>query len=136
MHWGARVRGSLIHYLTNRDTFWSSVAQFRKNAKDMVDWICDYYASNEKLPVRSEVEPGYLRPLLPKAASQSPENFSAIMQDFQAKIMPGEHQQPWLVLQGTLKRGFYHQALTGTALGHNRGPSLCLAPHADTSSTS
>ncbi|KAK9915210.1 hypothetical protein WJX75_006221 [Coccomyxa subellipsoidea] len=65
------------------------IEEFRKNAKDMVDWICDYYASNEKLPVRSEVEPGYLRPLLPKAAPQSPENFSAIMQDFQAKIMPG-----------------------------------------------
>ncbi len=68
--------------------------QFRKNAKDMVDWICDYYASNEKLPVRSEVEPGYLRPRLPQTAPQHPENFNSIMQDVHAHIMPGEHQQP------------------------------------------
>lgn len=64
--------------------------QFRKNAKDMVDWICDYYASNEKLPVRSEVEPGYLRPRLPQTAPQHPENFNSIMQDVHAHIMPGE----------------------------------------------
>ncbi|CAL8468823.1 g8364 [Coccomyxa elongata] len=65
------------------------IEEFRKNAKDMVDWICDYYASNEELPVRSEVEPGYLRPRLPQTAPQHPENFNSIMQDVHAHIMPG-----------------------------------------------
>lgn len=68
----------------------SSVLQYRKYAKEMVDWICDYYASVEKMPVRSEVEPGYLRPLLPSQAPQAPEGFAAIMRDVQDKIMPGD----------------------------------------------
>lgn len=57
-----------------------------------MDWICNYYSSNETLPVRAQVEPGYLRPLLPKAAPQNPENFASIMQDVQQKIMPGKHK--------------------------------------------
>ena len=88
---GARLRCQLPEIREISAAHCLSVAQFRKNAKDMVDWICDYYASNEKLPVRSEVEPGYLRPLLPKAAPQHPENFGSIMQDVQSKIMPGGH---------------------------------------------
>ena len=63
--------------------------QYRKHAKEMVDWICDYYASVEQRPVRSEVDPGYLRPLLPSSAPRQPESFAAIMQDVQDKIMPG-----------------------------------------------
>lgn len=71
--------------------------QFRQQAKNMVDWICDYYAGLEQLPVRSEVQPGYLRPLLPTHAPQAPEGFAAIMRDVQDKIMPGEQRQAPLV---------------------------------------
>lgn len=69
-------------------------AQYRTHAKEMVDWICDYYAGVEQQPVRSEVDPGYLRPLLPSSAPRQPESFASIMQDVQDKIMPGA----WLSL--------------------------------------
>ena len=40
--------------------------QFRKEAKDMVDFVCDYYQNVEGMPVRSSVE---VRPqLLPYTA--------------------------------------------------------------------
>ena len=55
----------------------------------MVDWICDYYATVEHRPVRSEVNSGYLGPLLPQSAPEQPEGFQAIMDDVQSKIMPG-----------------------------------------------
>jgi hypothetical protein len=73
--------------------------QYRKHAKELVDWICDYYANVEQHPVRSEVDAGYLRPLLPLSAPESPESFQAIMNDLQQKIMPGtakKHTFPML----------------------------------------
>ena len=64
--------------------------QYRKTAKDLIDWICDYYARVESLPVRSEVEPGYLPPMLPTEAPESPESAEAVLSDIQSKIMPGQ----------------------------------------------
>ena len=63
--------------------------QYRKTAKDLIDWICDYYARVEGLPVRSEVEPGYLPPLLPTEAPNAPESADAVLSDIRSKIMPG-----------------------------------------------
>lgn len=51
--------------------------------------ICDYYETVHTRPVRSEVEPGYLRPLLPDAAPQEGESFDDILSDVESKIMPG-----------------------------------------------
>ena len=51
--------------------------------------ICDYYETVHTRPVRSEVEPGYLRPLLPNAAPQEGESFDDILSDVESKIMPG-----------------------------------------------
>ncbi len=56
----------------------------------MIDWICDYYARVEKLPVRSEVEPGYLPPLMPRKAPDAPEGVEAVMSDIKSKILPGK----------------------------------------------
>ena len=64
--------------------------QYRKTAKDLIDWICDYYARVESLPVRSEVEPGYLPPMLPREAPDAPESAEAVLNDIQSKIMPGQ----------------------------------------------
>ena len=64
--------------------------QYRKTAKDLIDWICDYYARVESLPVRSEVEPGYLLPMLPTEAPDAPESADAVLSDIQSKIMPGQ----------------------------------------------
>jgi aromatic-L-amino-acid/L-tryptophan decarboxylase len=42
-----------------------------------------------KLTVLPDVEPGYLRPLLPASAPQSGENFSQIVADYEKFIVPG-----------------------------------------------
>lgn len=71
-------------------------AQFRKQGYAMVDWICSYYSSVEQRPVRSQVEPGYLAPLLPSEGPESGEAFEDIMRDVNAKVMPGEvHPESW-----------------------------------------
>lgn len=64
--------------------------QYRKTAKDLIDWICDYYARVESLPVRSEVETGYLQPMLPTEVLDGPESAEAVLNDIQTKIMPGQ----------------------------------------------
>ncbi len=41
------------------------VEDFRKNAKEVVDYICSYFKNVSKYDVAPDVEPGYLKPLLP-----------------------------------------------------------------------
>ncbi|KAK9829064.1 hypothetical protein WJX72_003711 [[Myrmecia] bisecta] len=65
------------------------IEEFRRRGHEMVDFICDYHRSVEQLPVRSQVEPGYLAEILPTEAPQSGELFSAILADVASKIMPG-----------------------------------------------
>lgn len=43
----------------------------------------------EKCPVRSQVEPGYLKKLLPDSAPNQPESIEKILQDVQKDIFPG-----------------------------------------------
>ncbi|KAG6787473.1 hypothetical protein POTOM_009113 [Populus tomentosa] len=63
--------------------------QLRENAHKMVDFIADYYKSIENFPVLSQVEPGYLRELLPDSAPNQPETLQNVLDDVQAKILPG-----------------------------------------------
>ncbi|KAK3182377.1 hypothetical protein K4F52_006380 [Lecanicillium sp. MT-2017a] len=63
--------------------------KFREEAKRAVDEIADYYESIPSRRVVSDVEPGYLRPLLPDSAPAEPEAFDAITADIHSKIMPG-----------------------------------------------
>eukprot|EP00884_Botryococcus_braunii_P016651 jgi/Botrbrau1/366/Bobra.110_2s0022.2 len=65
------------------------VEEFRKQGKAMVDFICDYYQSVGQYPVRSQVETGYLRPLLPDEAPEHGQPFEEIMEDVQHHILPG-----------------------------------------------
>lgn len=45
--------------------------------------------------MRSEVEPGYLPPLLPAEAPDAPETSESVLDDIRSKIMPGElHAYP------------------------------------------
>ncbi|CAH2283375.1 aromatic-L-amino-acid decarboxylase [Pelobates cultripes] len=64
-------------------------SEFRKRGKDMVDYIADYLEQIESRQVFPDVEPGYLRPLIPDAAPEEGETFQAIMQDVERVIMPG-----------------------------------------------
>lgn len=55
----------------------------------MVDYIADYLEGIERRPVYPDVEPGYLRPLIPTAAPQEPEAYEDIIKDVEKIIMPG-----------------------------------------------
>ncbi|XP_012085210.1 phenylacetaldehyde synthase isoform X1 [Jatropha curcas] len=63
--------------------------QLREYAHKMVDFIADYYKTIENFPVLSQVEPGYLRKVLPESAPNRPGSLQNILDDVQAKILPG-----------------------------------------------
>jgi aromatic-L-amino-acid decarboxylase len=63
--------------------------EFRRQGHIMIDFLADYYANVEKYPVRSQVEPGYLRKRLPESTPYNPEPIETILQDVQEHIIPG-----------------------------------------------
>ncbi|KAH0543721.1 hypothetical protein FGG08_002037 [Glutinoglossum americanum] len=64
-------------------------AQFRKAAHAAIDEIINYYDTIGERRVVSEVEPGYLRKILPDGPPQEGEKWEDIQKDIEAKIMPG-----------------------------------------------
>ena len=62
---------------------------FRTNAHRVVDRMADYQAGIERLPVRSQVQPGEIAALLPEAAPERGEAFDAIMADMERIVLPG-----------------------------------------------
>lgn len=66
-----------------------NIEEFRIRGKEMVEYICEYLRTLEGKRVTANVDPGYLRPLLPKEAPLKPEPWEAIMRDVECKIMPG-----------------------------------------------
>jgi aromatic-L-amino-acid decarboxylase len=66
-----------------------SAEDFRKYGHEVVDWIAAYYERVEGLPVRSEVEPGAIRALLPAHPPETGEGFDGILADLDRVIMPG-----------------------------------------------
>lgn len=63
--------------------------QLRECGHKMVDFIADYYKSIENFPVLSQVQPGYLRNLIPDAAPDCPESLADVLDDVRTKILPG-----------------------------------------------
>lgn len=63
--------------------------EFRRNGHEMVDWIADYYARIESLPVLSRAKPGEIRAALPKEPPQEGEDFSTLIKDVDRIILPG-----------------------------------------------
>lgn len=64
-------------------------SEFRDRGKEMVDYIADYMDTLSLRRVTPEVEPGYLRELLPSRAPRKGEDFTVIMKDVERAIMPG-----------------------------------------------
>ncbi|KAJ6837930.1 putative tyrosine decarboxylase 1 [Iris pallida] len=62
---------------------------FTKESYAVVDFIADYYREVEQYPVRSRVEPGYLRELLPDSPPCSPQSIETILEDVRNDIFPG-----------------------------------------------
>ncbi|XP_066210254.1 aromatic-L-amino-acid decarboxylase isoform X1 [Saccopteryx leptura] len=63
--------------------------EFRRRGREMVDYIADYMEGIEGRQVYPDVEPGYLRPLLPSCAPWEPDTYEDIMSDVEKIIMPG-----------------------------------------------
>jgi aromatic-L-amino-acid decarboxylase len=66
-----------------------TTTDFRKNAHELVDFMCEYYETLENKPILSTVNPGYLSKILPTEAPTSPESWQQIFTDVETKIMPG-----------------------------------------------
>jgi aromatic-L-amino-acid decarboxylase len=62
--------------------------EFRKYGHAIVDWIADYRASLEKLPVMARTEPGAVKAMLPASPPQAPEAFDAILADLDRVVLP------------------------------------------------
>ena len=63
--------------------------EFRKRGREMVDYIADYMTNIRSRHVTPDVEPGYLRQLLPEVAPNKGEDWTDIMADVERAIMPG-----------------------------------------------
>ncbi|KAI5633968.1 pyridoxal-dependent decarboxylase conserved domain-containing protein [Phthorimaea operculella] len=62
---------------------------FKDFAKAMIDYIADYLDNIRDRPVVPNVQPGYLRPLLPKQAPEQAEPWTAVMADIERVVMTG-----------------------------------------------
>ena len=74
----------LIGHLNTMDA-----EEFRKRGCEMVDYIADYMTTIKSRHVTPDVEPGYLRHLLPEEAPNKGEDWTDIMADVERAIMPG-----------------------------------------------
>lgn len=72
-----------------RDNYHMTPEEFRRYGRAVVDWIADYYASVEKLPVLSRVKPGEIAASLPEHAPDRGEPFERILEDLGRVILPG-----------------------------------------------
>lgn len=63
--------------------------EFRKYGHAVVDWIADYRARLESLPVMAKTQPGEVRALLPGSPPDEPESFDQILGDVDRVILPG-----------------------------------------------
>ncbi|KAK0179377.1 hypothetical protein PV327_005135 [Microctonus hyperodae] len=66
-----------------------NIEEFRIRGKQMVEYICEYHQTLDSKRVTANVNPGYLRHLLPNEAPVNPESWDEIMKDVENKIMPG-----------------------------------------------
>ena len=64
-------------------------AEFRKRGREMVDYIADHLDNLERRRPLAAVQPGYMRPLLPEEAPNTPDTWRQIMDDVERVIMPG-----------------------------------------------
>ncbi len=71
------------------ESYHMSPDEFRKQGKQMIDWIADYYENVEKYPVLSQVNPGEIKNQLPTAPPAESESMEQIMADVNSIIMPG-----------------------------------------------
>ena len=72
-----------------RVTSHMSPEEFRRHGYAMIDWLAGYMERVGEMPVQSEVEPGWIRQMLPGRAPEEPEDFEAIAADLDRIVLPG-----------------------------------------------
>ncbi|XP_059473014.1 aromatic-L-amino-acid decarboxylase-like [Neocloeon triangulifer] len=65
------------------------VESFREFGKAAVDYLADYLENIRDRQVLPNVEPGYMRKLLPEEAPEEPERWQDVLKDMDRAIMPG-----------------------------------------------
>ena len=75
--------------MTDPKSFHMSSEEFRRSGHAVIDWIAEYYASIESLPVLARVEPGQIRASLPAAPPEHGEPFDSLLLDIAKFILPG-----------------------------------------------
>jgi aromatic-L-amino-acid/L-tryptophan decarboxylase len=75
--------------LSEEKSFHMTPEEFRRHGHAVVDWIADYQARVESLPVLSQVKPGEIRASLPAAPPAQGEPFDALLKDVERLILPG-----------------------------------------------
>jgi aromatic-L-amino-acid decarboxylase len=63
--------------------------EFRQYGHALVDWIADYRARVDGLPVMAQTAPGDIRRQLPAAPPDAPESFDDILRDLDTIVVPG-----------------------------------------------
>ena len=63
--------------------------RFRREGREVVDWIASYWESLASRPVRSQVAPGWVRSELPPHAPEDPEPLTAVVADLDRVVVPG-----------------------------------------------
>jgi len=66
-----------------------NIDEFRENARQMVDFLVDYYKTLESQNVVSNVEPGFLFENFQKTPPEESDTFQNLLKEIQTKIMPG-----------------------------------------------
>ena len=83
-------------------------SEFRRRGKEMVDYIADYLENIHTRRVLPEVQPGYLREMLPSQAPKRGEHWDDIFKDIERAIMPGVNYCFGTFLQVTWRTGFWN----------------------------
>ena len=63
--------------------------EFRHRGREMVDYLVDYLDNIDARRVTPNIEPGYLKELIPTYPPENPEDWDTIMDDVEKKIMIG-----------------------------------------------
>jgi aromatic-L-amino-acid/L-tryptophan decarboxylase len=63
--------------------------EFRRHGRAVVDLVADYMEQVESLPVRAQVEPGWVRAQLPAHPPEEAEPFTDVLADIERVVLPG-----------------------------------------------
>ena len=63
--------------------------EFPLRAKEVVDYVASYLDNIRQKHPLPNVEPGYLKALIPETAPDDPETWKDVFGDFERIIMPG-----------------------------------------------